>query len=299
MLSRAEKHTLHYQIGVVKSQLYTPIRKLRKEYASLYKAFAVTGPQEQAIRIDVIPVRSRIWHRKYYEITVNGGARFLPGRYDEILPHVEWAMNWEVPKVMPQYLQLHASSMEIDGFGIIFPGDSGFGKSTLTAGLLARGWKYLCDEFALIHTDTLMLHPYPRAICLKRPSYPVIESLGLKLHARPNYWKGSKGFVGFVNPLEVRPDAIGRVCPIRYVIFPRYTPGAKPALIPVSRAEAAFDLHRVCFNLFGCNALGVDVLASMIRSAQCYRMISGEIKETCELVQNLIRHQCKAHARSA
>ena len=29
-------------------------------------------------------------------------------------------------------------------------GDNGAGKSTLAAGLVARGWTYMCDEFALI-----------------------------------------------------------------------------------------------------------------------------------------------------
>lgn len=299
MTTQKEKHTQYFQIGVVRSQLYTPIKKLRNEYASLYQAFRVAAHHDPAIRITVLPKRSKPWYRKYYEITVNEYARFQPQRYDEIVPHIEWAMNWEVPKVMPQYLQLHASSMEIDGMGVIFPGDSGFGKSTLTAGLLTKGWRYLCDEFALIHTDSLMLHPYPRAICLKRPSYPVIESLGLSLHSRPDYWKGSKGFVGFVSPLEVGPNTIGRACPIRYVIFPRYTPGAKPALIPISRAEAALDLHRVSFNLFGCNALGVDVLAKMIRSANCYRMVTGEINKTCDMVTQLVKNRDQLCARSA
>ncbi len=45
--------------------------------------------------------------------------------------------------------------------------------------------------------------------------------------------------MGFVNPQSMGPRAIGRPCPVRYVIFPRYTEGAEPALLPVTRAEAA------------------------------------------------------------
>ena len=298
MVRNQDRQTSHFRIGVVSVSLHTPLRGLRKRYLSLYRQFETDRPHEGEIRVDVRPNRFSPWHRRRYAVTVNGRLQFEPGRVDEILPHVDWAINWEVPRVMPAYLQLHASSMEVDGTGVIFPGQSGSGKSTLTAGLLTRGWRYLCDEFALIHADTLDLHPYPRAICIKKPSYPVIESLGLMLHGNRHYWKGFKGSVGFINPVDAHPDAIGRACPIRFVIFPKYREGAKPTLIPISRAEAAFALHQVCFNLLSCQALGLDVLAAMIRGASCYRLTSGEIGATCDLVESLVQGGASQRARS-
>ena len=151
----------------------------------------------------------------------------------------------------------------------------------------------------MIHAETLELHPYPRAICIKKPSYTVVESLGLKLHGKRNYIKVSKGPVGFINPVSVRPDVIGSVCPIRYVVFPRYTAGAQPTLIPISRAEAAFALHHVCYNPFKCRELPIDVLAGMIRGALCFRLISGEIKATCDLMENLVHGSAHRRAQSA
>ena len=57
----------------------------------------------------------------------------------------------------------------------------------------------------------------------------------------------------------------------------------------MTRAEGAFALHRVCFNLFGCKQLGLDVLADVVRGAECYRLVSGEIHRTCDLVEKLVR----------
>jgi HprK-related kinase A len=279
----------HFRIGVISASLTTSVSDLMEQYTSLYRAFQIERPGDRAIHVEARPAPFSPWHRKRYVVRVNGRTQFEPARRDEVLPYVEWAINWEVPRVMPEYLQLHASSMEVDGCGVVFPGESGSGKSTLTAGLLARGWRYLCDEFALIHADTLELHPYPRAICVKRPSYPVIESLGLKIHGNRHYLKGAKGYVGFIAPLEVRSDAVGVACPIRYVILPKYTQGAEPALVPISRAEAAFALHGVCFNLLKCQAVGLDVLAEMVRGASCYRLISGEIQKTCDVVEQLVQ----------
>ncbi|MCH7808752.1 MAG: hypothetical protein IIB60_05955 [Planctomycetes bacterium] len=291
MIPRATEYTKRYQIGVVDVSLLTPVRELMRQHASLYRRFEVDGSPGQtdaAIRVTVRPTRPSAWRRRRFIVSVNDRMQFEPARVDEVLPYIEWAVNWEIPRVMPQYLQLHASSLEVDGMGVILPGDSGSGKSTLTAGLLAGGWRYLCDEFALIHADTLELHPYPRAICIKKPSYEAIESVGLKLHGYRHYLKGSKGYVGFIDPLDVRSDAVGDACPIRYVVFPKYVQGAEPRLTPMSRADAAFALHRVCFNLLTCKAIGLDVLAGLVRGASCYRLTCGDLQETCAVMQDLI-----------
>ncbi len=182
---------------------------------------------------------------------------------------------------------------------MILPGDSGSGKSTLTAGLVAGGAKYLCDEFALIHAETLRLHPYPRAICIKKPSYEAVASVGLAPTARRFYFKGSKGHVTFINPAHTRPDAVGGECPVRYIIFPKYREGAEPTLIPINRAEGAFALHRVCFNLLTCEAVGLDVLAGLVRGAKCYRLVCGDLHKTRELVRGLVRGEHVPLAKSA
>jgi len=290
---------MHFEIGAVHVSLQTSIRTLRSQYNTLYRDFRTARPADDAIEIGVQRSPLSLRHRRRYEIWVNGRPRFEPARFDEVLPYVEWSINWELARVMPQYLQLHASSMEVDGEGVIFPGASGSGKSTLTTALLARGWQYLCDEFALIHADTLELHPYPRAICIKKPAFPVVETLGLRLRGSRHYHKGTKGDVVFLNPADVRPEPIGRVCPIRQVIFPRYVPGATPALVPLHRAEAAFVLHEVCFNLRNCDRIGLDILAAMVRGASCHRLISGDIGRTCDLLEQLVGHERRSRARTA
>ena len=146
--SKSNEQTRHFRIGVVGVSLTTPMTGLLEQYTSLYRGFQIDGPDVRAIRVQVAPTRFSPWHRRRYVVSVNDRVQFEPARLEEVLPYVDWAVNWEVPRVMPEYLQLHASSMEVDGLGVIFPGESASGKATLTAGLLARGWRYLCDEFA-------------------------------------------------------------------------------------------------------------------------------------------------------
>ena len=163
---RANQSVMHFSIGEVNVSLDTPISTLRRQYTELYHEFQVDTAPDDAVRVAVVPSRFSLRHRRTYNIAVNGRDRFSPSRFDEVLPYVEWAVNWELADVQPRFLQLHASSLEYDGQGIIFPAASGSGKSTLALALLQTGWRYLCDEFALIHADTLRLHPFARAMCI-------------------------------------------------------------------------------------------------------------------------------------
>jgi len=126
-----------------------------------------------------------------------------------------------------------------------------------------------------------------------------LRRLGLAAHNGARYLKGSKGHVGFVNPFQVSPTCVGRACPVRYVVFPNYEPGATPRLTAVSRAQAAFELHRVCFNLFGCERPGIDVLSAMMRGAKPFRLTTGDIEATCDLLEGTVTDQSAVRARSA
>lgn len=288
-----------FRIGVVSTCLQTALRRVLRDYTALYRAFECHTPDENEIHLAVTRLPFSLRHRPRYLVTVNQRLQFEPGRIAEVLPYVEWAANWEIPRVMPRFLQLHASALELDGQGVIFPGHSGSGKSTLTLGLLTRGWRYLCDEFALIDAQSHRVHPYPRAVCIKEAAFGLARTLGYEVDALRHHVKGFKGRVTFINPLKRFPSALGRACPIRHVIFPRYVPGALPTLIPMHRAEAALELHRVCFNLFGCQALGIDVLGGLIRGAGAHRLITGEIGATADLLTALVRQPARSAAQSA
>jgi len=205
---------------------------------------------------------------------------------NEVLPHLEWMVNWQVIRQRQAYALIHAATVEMDGQALILPGEPGSGKSTLTAGLLARGWSYLCDEFALIDPKTLIVAPFPRALCIKQQSFPIIARLGLPLHRARRYHKAAKGRVAFLKPLDVRPNAEGRHSRIRWVVFPKYVAGAEPSLATLSRSRAAFELAGQCFNLPVHQGRAVAALAKVARDADCYRLTAGDLEATCDLLES-------------
>lgn len=286
-IARHLGETAHYQVGVVGISLQTSIRRLHRQYATAYGAHAVEQPVHNSIRIEVRRTPLSLVHRRRFEVVANSHCQFLPTRMDAVLPHVEWAVSWQLPHVMPEYLQLHAAALEFRGQGLILAGQAGAGKSTLTVGLVRRGWNYLCDEFALIHAHDLNLRSYPRAICIKETGFGVLKDLGVGVDQGYCFSKGSKGAVTFLRAETVRADSLGVACPLRWVVFPTYAAGAEPELTPISRGEAAFALHEVCFNLNQCERLGLDVLAEAVRGARCFRLRTGDLTRSCELLEHM------------
>lgn len=63
-------------------------------------------------------------------------------------------------------IRLHAGAVARDGRALVLVGESGKGKSTLTASLVRRGWDYLSDEVAVIHPETRMVLPFAKALDL-------------------------------------------------------------------------------------------------------------------------------------
>jgi hypothetical protein len=60
----------------------------------------------------------------------------------------------------------HAGAVERDGRVVVVAGESGRGKSTLTAALVQAGFAYVTDELVLLDPGTGRVAPYPKALDL-------------------------------------------------------------------------------------------------------------------------------------
>jgi HprK-related kinase A len=289
-------HEHHFSIGVVNVSLRSVCRSFVDEYLGLYAPYCHPTRLPAAIEVEIRPHRRYPWPRGPYTFRSSGVPDFLVGRRYEVLPHLEWYINWQIIHNRDEYIQLHASSIEVDGEAMILPGDPGSGKSTLTAGLLARGWSYLCDEFALIDPWRDTVHPYPRALCIKEAAFAVVEHCGLPLRRKTPYHKATKGRVAFLNPLDIDERIVGRPSPVRWVVFPKYVAGATPQLNSLPRSQTAYQLAGQCFNILKDQTGTIAGLASLVRNAECYRLIAGDLDETCELVDSLRRSKASKMA---
>jgi HprK-related kinase A len=117
----------------------------------------------------------RRWIRPQVRFDCDGLAPFKPLPLAQAFPMFEWVMNWAVSSRANGYLIIHSAVVEKDGRAAILPAPAGSGKSTLCAALVAKGWRLLSDELALVRLDTGALAPLPRPISLKNASIDLIR----------------------------------------------------------------------------------------------------------------------------
>lgn len=90
-----------------------------------------------------------------------------------------------------QLVFIHAGAVSVNGVGVIFPGSSFQGKSTMVRELASRGALYFSDEYAIVD-EKGSLHPFPKTISIRDdPENPRVqrdvplERLGLKAATSP------------------------------------------------------------------------------------------------------------------
>ena len=181
------------------------------------------------------------------------------------------------------FLLIHAGAVVAPGGkGILIPAASGSGKTTLVTALVRTGYGFLSDEMGVIHPSTLQLHPFPRALNLKDGTLALFPDL------RPNdeglWGVRSRAFA----PVEmVRSGSEAPASDLTLVVAPRYRPGTKTELIPLSRAETTKELWEAATNVSRFGGRALPTLAEISTRAPGYRLISSDVDDAVAVVRKL------------
>lgn len=281
-----------YLLGPISATIDCPIRSVRDDFRHLYGDMAISHLQQQSdVAINVTIETDGLhlpWHPKY-RLLGDGELMYQRQPTAGVLPHLEWVINRRTTLRLTSRLQLHAASLARNGRGIIMAARSSCGKSTLTAALVAAGWSYLCDEFAMINPKTLGLHAFPRALCLKQGSFDTAKRLGLALHKPGCYATAFKGPVAYIPPRTLSMPDVSDSHPVAAVILPQYRPDCEPRLIDIPPAEAVLALAELAFNRHAFGADAINMLTQICTGAHCCRLISNDLHATVALLDNLVK----------
>jgi hypothetical protein len=209
-----------------------------------------------------------------------------------VLEHVLWDTSRKAIVSGHGCLAVHAAAASWRGAGIVLPAPPESGKSTLVAGLTRAGCAYLTDEAALIDPATLRLQPFPRSLWLTRSSLRAVFP-GEERAA----WSTGREF--HVRPADLRPRAVGRPCPVRHVIAPRFASGAATALEPMGRAEAVMTLARNTFHLDRFGGSGIELIGRVVEGATCHRLEFGDLSEAVEAILGVVARDAMDAGRPA
>jgi hypothetical protein len=177
----------------------------------------------------------------------------------------------------PELYFVHAGVLERGGRALMVVAPSGGGKSTTVWGLVHHGFRYLSDELAPIDVRTMRVHPYPRAITLKRRpprAYPLpkrARSTSRGLHVPTAALAGGVG---------------AHAVPLAAVFFLRYTPEAPgPALERIGTAQAGARLYANALNALAHPGDGLDAALRIAARTACFHLSTADLAATCALVQ--------------
>jgi hypothetical protein len=197
---------------------------------------------------------------------------------DDVLNHLLWQIFRRMHEQTKEFLLIHAGSVVSPrGEAVLLPAGSGFGKTTLVAGLVQAGFGFLSDEIGVIDHEQGVLRPYPRAMNFKEKLPSVFSNLDSSANA-------SARSDGYVRAEEIRPDVMAAPCLVRFVIAPRYMRGISTQITPLSPAAIVKELWANAVNLHLYGARAVPILVNIARQARGYILVSGDLQEAVDAI---------------
>ncbi len=273
------------QLGPVAVRLMTNCTRVYADYATVNHDVQTTG-ESAGFRTTVVVEKRRSWRSGivHYHIKSEVEERFTVRKRARVVPHIDGMINLSVARHLPDFVQLHAAVLQRSDVGLVIPGGPGFGKTTLTAALIKRGWNYASDEFALIDPRTVELAPFPKSLSIKPGSVELLEREGIELTTLPRFHRVDKGAIRCLPATHIRRDALAdRVTP-RMIVFPNLESTAEPTIREIPRGLAAMHCLRRCFNFARWGPAAMETVAQLCEQCSCYELTTGNLAKTCELI---------------
>lgn len=192
-----------------------------------------------------------------------------------------WHVNRSTVRHSGRFVLLHAAAAEADGRAVLLPARMESGKTTTVAGLVRAGLRYLTDEAVAIDPETLLVHPFHKALSVDPGSWEVLSDLRPSVEEDHEIFQAAQWHV---DPRSVRADALAPPARPVLIAAPRYEKGARTELRPLSRARALVTMCENSFNVRDHGKAGVVALGEVARRCRCFELVVSDLDRACELV---------------
>lgn len=143
--------------------------------------------------------------------------------------------------------ELHSGAVVAPGTqrGVLFPGVSGSGKSTITLQLVASGWQYLTDDILYLSEAETVIRAYPlrRAFAVTRATVEAGGSRVQGVFPDSDWTDGSKK--SFL-PKDFFPGTFVPNCEPRAIFFPTVTEEKRSVVKALTSSETMIQLIKLC-----------------------------------------------------
>lgn len=148
-------------------------------------------PQEE---LHLVATRERI-------VLCHGGVAIDDSpTFDGVVPMLKAALVLFGLDRSDDFAAIHSAALMKNGHCFLIPGESGQGKSTLSASLVASGFTLLGDDTIVLARDTLDARAIPFSICLKQGAWSLLASRFPELARRPVHNRSDGKQVRYLAP---------------------------------------------------------------------------------------------------
>lgn len=187
------------------------------------------------------------------------------------------------------FAAVHAAAVSREGRCFLIPGESGQGKSTLSAALVAGGFRLLGDDTIVLARETLEARAVPFSICLKEGSWPLLAQRFPALAERPVHLRGDGKIVRYLAPGPEGGWAEPAFrTPVDGIVLLARGTGQPAGIVPLDPVEAFPRFLQDFYPLRGSlNAEKVERLVQWMSQRRCVELRYGSLDEGVTLMKTL------------
>lgn len=173
---------------------------------------------------------------------------------------------------------------------ILIPGESGRGKSSMTAAFTKAGFTFCSDEMALLVKGSFDVMALPAAMCIKESGFDTMEKLFPQISDLPIYDREDGKRVRYFLPPNVRIDgAKDNPMPVQRIIFPKYDPSQPARLTRMSKADALRIISVECMAIPSMiDQVGITQFVRWIRNIDCYELTVASLDDAVAMGTQLL-----------
>ncbi|MHB1245486.1 MAG: HprK-related kinase A [Sulfuriferula sp.] len=284
---------LALRTGPFVTHIRSPFALVAEGLAAMYPATWIGALQDFAdfhVRL-APPLNLRRWWHPQVVFQFDGKQPFKPLPADQAYAMLEWGLNWCISAHMHRYLMLHAGVIERHGRAVILPAPPGSGKSTLTAGLIQRGWRLLSDELGIFDRGTGEFVALARPVSLKNQSIEVIRKFAPDAIIGRTVHDTVKGTVAHLRAPQDSFERVHERARPAWVVLPRYVPGSKARLEVLTKGEVLMAVAEGAFNYSLLGAAGFHALSALIDRCDCYQFEYSDLEQAAQVFHRLAEGQ--------
>jgi hypothetical protein len=198
------------------------------------------------------------------------------------LTFLSWHIHRQALRHSDRLVRLHASAIRVGDLVVALPAPPESGKSTLVAGLVRSGYRYVTDEAVAFDPVTREVLPLPLPITLDEGSWELFPELD------DNPPADTSSMV--VAPQLLRAEAVGRSTPAQLgaCVFHRFRPGATTTLRRAAAPEALVLLLENAFGLDDAGDVAFEAMTDVAREVPCWTLEHGGLDAAIDAIAEVV-----------